>query len=295
MLTEDYIIEVYCVVDEIMKKNVKNRIRLRGTTPELTDGELITMEIVGESMGMDKDTAIHAYFKNHWSHFFPKLGHRTTFARQAANLWKIKLQIQEAIVKKMLLDGGNLSIIDGLPMPICNFRRAKNLKVFRGSAAYGYCAAKDMHYYGFKGHLLIDKSGVVLGFTAAAANVDERDAMFDLVSEAAENILGDKGYICAPETKDDLAQCGKKIHTPLRENMKDDRPKWFVNKLNNKRRLIETVIGQLTDRFNFEKVRARDLWHLTVRTGRKILAHTVDCYINHMLGNPILQFEKILN
>jgi hypothetical protein len=31
------------------------------------------------------------------------------------------------------------------------------------------------------------------------------------------------------------------------------------------RRLVETVIGQLTERFHIEKVRARDTWHLTNR------------------------------
>ncbi len=64
--------------------------------------------------------------------------------------------------------------------------------------------------------------------------------------------------------------------------------------MNDKRRLVETVIGQLSERFNIEEVRARDMWHLTVRIGRKLLAHTVNCFINHTLGNPILQHEKIV-
>ena len=62
------------------------------------------------------------------------------------------------------------------------------------------------------------------------------------------------------------------MHTPLRDNMKDDRPKEVVRNLNNTRRIVETVIGQLSERFRIEKVRARDLWHLTVRAGRKLLA-----------------------
>jgi hypothetical protein len=41
------------------------------------------------------------------------------------------------------------------------------------------------------------------------------------------------------------------------------------------RRLVETVIGQLSEQFHIEKVRARDLWHLTSRSARKILSHTV--------------------
>jgi hypothetical protein len=38
--------------------------------------------------------------------------------------------------------------------------------------------------------------------------------------------------------------------------MRDDRSKKFVKIINNKRRLVENVIWQLSERFNIEKVRA---------------------------------------
>jgi hypothetical protein len=51
-------------------------------------------------------------------------------------------------------------------------------------------------------------------------------------------------------------------------------------------------LKKLAHGVNIEKVRARDMWHLTVRIGRKLLAHTVNCFIDHTLGNSILQLEK---
>ena len=89
MLTEEYIIAVYCLVDEMLKKVVKSKLRQRGPRPKLTDAEVITMEIVGESKGLDMDKNIHSYFRDHWQSLFPKLGNRTTFLRQAANLWAV--------------------------------------------------------------------------------------------------------------------------------------------------------------------------------------------------------------
>jgi hypothetical protein len=50
----------------------------------------LTMEIVGEFLGFDTDQDIWKYFRSHWRHWFPALGSRSTFARQAANLWSIK-------------------------------------------------------------------------------------------------------------------------------------------------------------------------------------------------------------
>ncbi|MDD5463408.1 MAG: IS982 family transposase, partial [Methylococcales bacterium] len=47
-------------------------------------------------------------------------------------------------------------------------------------------------------------------------------------------------------------------------------------------------LGQLTERFHMEKVRARDSQHLTHRFIRKLLAHTVGVFLNQGLGNPPL-------
>lgn len=57
--------------------------------------------------------------------------------------------------------------------------------------------------------------------------------------------------------------------------MEDSRPKGFLGWMKGTRRLIETVIGQLSERFHIEKIRARDLWHEASRFWRKLLAHTV--------------------
>ena len=117
--------------------------------------------------------------------------------------------------------------------------------------------------------------------------------LWEMHSETGSIVLGDKGYICNKTMKAEFGALGILLHTPLRSNMKDDRSPEEVKALNNQRRLIETVIAQLTERFNAEKIRARDLWHLTVRISRKLLAHSINCCINQKYGNPLLQFERI--
>ena len=54
-------------IDDMMKECWKN-IRKRGPGPKLSDAEVITMEIAGESLGMDCDKTIHRYFRDHWRH-----------------------------------------------------------------------------------------------------------------------------------------------------------------------------------------------------------------------------------
>lgn len=91
MPLEDFIIAVFCCVEQMWQKSpMPARLRQRGFAPKLSDSEVITMEIVGEFLGFDSDQQIWKYFRSHWRHWFPSLGSRSTFLRQAANLWYIK-------------------------------------------------------------------------------------------------------------------------------------------------------------------------------------------------------------
>ena len=76
----------------------------------------------------------------------------------------------------------------------------------------------------------------------------------------------------------------------MKETRSDAMIKWLISTC----RLVETVIGQLTERFHIEKVRARKLWHLTNRIARKVLAHTIGMCVNQQMGNPLLQLELVL-
>jgi hypothetical protein len=60
---------------------------------------------------------------------------------------------------------------------------------------------------------------------------------------------GDKGFI-RPLHQAALREVGLNLQTPLRRNMADGRPKGFVHELMRERRLVETVIGQLTEQFH---------------------------------------------
>ena len=56
MPVEDFIIYVYCCVEDVCRTIVTQPLRSRGFMPKLSDAELITMEIVGEFMGKDQDS-----------------------------------------------------------------------------------------------------------------------------------------------------------------------------------------------------------------------------------------------
>jgi hypothetical protein len=108
-----FIVAVLCLVDDRIKSH---RIRQRGPSPKLSDSEVLTIEIVGEFLGLDTDKGIHLFFRRHYGEWFPTLGevHRTTFARQAANLWKVKEGLWQDLLALVPHDP-TFAICDSMP------------------------------------------------------------------------------------------------------------------------------------------------------------------------------------
>jgi len=294
MPLEDFIITVFCWVDEHLKALLgDHRLRQRGFAPKRADSEVITMEGVGEFLGLDTDVGIGKYFRRHWPSWFPQLGSRTPFAQQAAHLWAVKQRLHPQLLIELGAATDPIRRVDGCPLPVCVLTRASPCRVFPEVADFGYCAAKKQYYYGLHGHLLITVDGVITGCTVTPASGDEREALWEWTEGVRGLVIGDKGYLSA-FLQTERATVGIDLQTPLRANRTDPRPPWVVRPLTRTRRRVETVIGQLSEPFHFEKIRSRDVGHLTSRVARKILAHPLGIFINRQVGRSDLQFEGLI-
>ena len=226
-------------------------------------------------------------------YFFPNIPARTKLASQGTNLWAVKQKITERPVQMLDADRDDVHLIDGFPIEVCKRVRAKNRKIFNDEVSYGYCASKDKRFFGFQGHLLISMTGVSVLLSLTPANVDERDAAYDLIEKIAGLLLGDKGYI-KPIFKEDCKAVGIDLQTPLRKNMKDKRLKQFVKLVIRVRRRIGTVIGQLVHYFDIEHCGCRNMWRMTARIARKLLAYNLGVFLNSQAGRPAIQFENLV-
>jgi hypothetical protein len=270
------------------------RLRQGGFMPALTDPEAITIEIFGEIMGKGSDKEIYDYTRTHWGEWFPKLGSRSVFVRQTANLWRIK-QLMMGKLSAENTQGQDLYLCDGFPMPICHPKRVRRHKTdLAHDAAFGFCAAKDLHYFGFKGHILTTQKGAIKGFEMTPANGDERPVLQELCDPLeGGDIFADKGLI-STELTQILAAKGINLHTPLRKNMPDQRPPEFVSQIMNVRRKVETVIGQLVSRFSIQSIRAKTSFTYQAKVIRKLLAHSIAFSLTLSISpdNP-LQFDNL--
>lgn len=268
---EEVIIGLYIKLEKACGEVLAGRrLRQRGPDARLTVAEVLTIEVFSEMQGHHDDTSIWRYTKAHWQEWFPALGSYSAFAKQCANLWWVR----EQVLGHLFPAHDTVHITDGVPLPVCHRIRAGRSRCFRQEASYGYCAAKDELYYGFKGHILISLDAQIVGFTLTPANVDEREVLAHYKGTLKGMLIGDKGLLCK-QRQQELAAWGIDLQTPLRNNMIDNRPNAWVRQLMKIRRRVETVIGQLTEHFQLNACKAKNVWHLTAKLHRKILAYNL--------------------
>ncbi len=294
---EEFMIAVYCLIDELLAELGADpdwrRIRQRGPAPTLADAEVLTMEAVGEFLGLDQDTAIYQYFRREHPSVFPALRriHRTTFARQAANLWVVKERVWDGLRDHLLHDPA-LSFVDSVPTPVCRFGRAYTCARFRGEAAFGHDTGSKATFYGFRHHLRITWPGVVAAVSVAPANVHDRDLVPEVVAGATGHVIGDRNY-WDPRLTADLVPAGISLRAPFKKRATDPDPAGSTRLIRLRWR-IETVAAQLVERYHLKRIWARDAWHLTSRVLRKVLSHTIAVSLCLQRGHPPLSFAQLL-
>jgi hypothetical protein len=162
------IVTVFCLVDDWL---AGQRLRQRGPRPTLAGSEVLTIEWVGEFLGIDTDIGRYQYFRSHWGDWFPGLRrvHRTSFARQAANLWAVKAQLHRDLLSRIEFDPA-VSLVDSVAIAICRFARADRCRRLRELAAWGHDEAAKQTYLGLRAHLRVCWPGVILDGRLAPAN-----------------------------------------------------------------------------------------------------------------------------
>jgi hypothetical protein len=295
---EELTIAVYCLLDALLEELHADpdwhRVRQRGPAPVLADAEVLTMEVVGEFLGLDQDVAIYRYFRCAHPDWFPALRqvHRTTFARQAANLWAVKEQVWGRLLDQVAHDP-TLAFVDSVPTPVCRFGRAYGCRRFRGQAAFGRDPGSKATFYGFRHHLRICWPGVVTTVSVAPANVHDTELVPELVEGATGQVIGDRNY-WAPKLTAALEPAGIKLLAPFKKRATDPDPAGST-RLTRVRWRIETVAAQLVERFHLKRLWARDAWHLTSRVLRKVLSHTIAVGLCLEHGHPPLAFAHLLD
>jgi Transposase DDE domain len=290
----DFLLHVFCLVDDLYRDLVRRPLRSRGPRrTALTDSEVITIELVGEFLGLDHDKGLLGHFRRYHAAEFPGLlrVHRTTFARQAANLYAVKRQMHARLAER-LAAREPVWLVDSLPVHACAFGRAGFARRFRGEAGYGRDHTRRGLMDGFRLHARSTREGAIVAFDLAPANVSDLAMVDQLGPPPGSAGVGDRSY-WSPRVRDELASAGVTFLAPFQSRKADPDP-GRSRRLARVRWVIETAFGQLAERFRMKRTWARDLWHLSHRVIRKVLGHTAAVWINVAFGRSALDFDGLV-
>ena len=285
-----FMIAVYCLIEDQI---AGQRLRKRGPQPTLRDSEVLTMEVVGEFLGMDTESNIFTHFRRHYADWFPGLRKitRTAFTRQAANLWKVKQELWHTVAQTIPHDP-YISIVDSFPVPVCRFARAPRCRSFGEVAAFGHDEVARQTYYGLRAHVRLAWPGVLVDCALAPANIHDTQGAEEVLQGVAGFVLADRNY-WKPELSQRLKNYGLYLLAPYKSAKRQKQP--WPRFLTHMRYRIETTFGQLVERFHAKRIWARDLWHLTSRWMRKFLSHTLAVYFCFLADIPYLSFAKLVS
>lgn len=286
---EDFCLWMYVVVDELWPA-VAPLCERPGPAPACSDSELVTMVLVGECRGWDEETDLVRAWRARRD-VFPVVPERSRANRRRRALAPAINALRQLTLRLLDLAADRQCAIDSLPVPALRFHLVPSSPAVgtwqAHGAAFGKVTTKQQTIFGSKLQRLVTLNGVILDCLLAPANVNDLDAGAELLAKHRDLLVrGDKAYLSAPVAADLLATAGITLLTVPRKNQRVQLPPALAALQTRWRQIVETVNGQLADRFHSEENHAHSFDGLCARLYSKLTAHTLAVYLNRLLGNP---------
>ena len=106
-------------------------------------------------------------------HALPELAmiEYSRFTRRIKQLGPVLQAIRQGLLS--WTTPGSIAIIDSYPLPLCQYVRNFHACAFAGYADIGYNATKKQHFYGFKVHMAVTPSGLILNYVVTPASLSD--------------------------------------------------------------------------------------------------------------------------
>lgn len=300
---DDLCLYIYCIVDDLLTelRQLRSDLKRPGPMPRCTDSELIAMTLIGECMGWDCECTLLRHMAA-YANLFPRQPGQSRFNRRRRLLAEVTNLIRQRLLEGMDLAQDRDCLLDSIPVPVVSFHlvphsraSAAGVEWSAHEAAFGYCASRKQHLYGYKLQLLTSSAGLILDYELAPANYTDLDVGSELLEGYQDLVvIADKGYISEPVADDLWRYHGIRLLTPKRRNQHVQLSPVLTHLLKRMRQIIETVNAQLNAQFHIETNLAHTFGGLRARLHSKLTAHTLCIFINRLIGNPnFLQIKQL--
>lgn len=283
----DLCLHLFVLIDDHYAA-LPSALKPRGEQARCSDSELLTMLVVSECMGWQRETEHVSQWARHRD-LFPHQPDRTRVNRRRRALIATLTALRCRILATLDLAHDRQCVIDSLPVPVMGFHLvpgANNAGRWHGwGADFGRVCTKQQTIFGYKLHLLVTLGGVIRDYVLAPAHAHDVGVAPELLSGHDDLVvLGDKGYIDAALAAALWAQHRVALLTPLRRNQRGAQAQGRVSLWNGLRQVIETVNAQLTEQLGIGRHGAHSLAGLGARLEAKLTAHTLCIAVNWQGG-----------
>ena len=272
MLTEDKIIRIYCIIDDILKGVGHQEDNRR----KVSDSEIITTALVSALyFGGHLDNS-RGFMK--MTKLVPDMLDKSRFNRRLHQLSDLLFGIFYQIgnyLKSMA--GASEYVIDSFPVAVCDNIRISRCKLLKGKQWRGKQCSMRRYFYGVKVQVLVNDQGIPVEFGFVPGCESDVQALKKLpLSVAAESkIYGDAAYTDY-QTEDDMreAELVELMIQRKSNSLRKDEP-WIRFIKEQMRKGIETSFSEIKALF-LRKIHAVTFKGFLLKLVMFILAFTLN-------------------
>lgn len=264
-----------------------------GSKPIFSDSEVLTLLIAMDYLPFPGETQFLGYVRANYLALFPKLVDQSQFNRRARGLRLVLEELRRYWAVSLGVTNETQFLLDSKPVPVVGYKRSKRHSQFAGSAGYGQCVSKKLHYFGYKLITLTTLTGLPVMYELVAANTDERDAAETIVAYLADcDLFADKGFLGGEWQAEIRAQTGNRVWTAKKVNQAQQNPLAFDRLLNSVRERIEGTFNEIqnTGR-NVERLLTKTIVGLCTRVIAKMTSHALKYLLRRDFGIDVQTFE----
>jgi hypothetical protein len=262
-MNDSYIVTVFVLIDDLLQV-MDYQDDSRAT---MSGAEIMTVAVLAAK-----------YFQNHHEralYVLAQLGYVTALSVSRFNRRLHALGDCFESVLGVLGQLGNqqqVFIIDSSPLPVCHTQRAERCTKVTGDQYWGYCATKQVYFFGWKLHLVCTVDGIPVSFDVLPASHHDLCPVQHLLADlpAGAWVLADKAYNSAHDEQLAWVHSRVRLIPKRRRNMSpNDQPDARLLKAH--RSMIETVYSQL-EKMGIQRLHARTTRGFAVKVLASLLA-----------------------
>jgi hypothetical protein len=293
---DDLLTIMYVLIDDWYQQHGRHLLRGQpGVKPVCSDSEVITLLLAMDFVPFPGETQFLGFIRANYLPLFPQLPDQSQFHRRARALRLLVEALRRTWLHQLAVTAETVFLLDTKPIPVVGYKRSNRRSAFAGSANDGYCASRNMHYFGYKLVTLTTLDGLPVVYELVPANTDERAAAETVLGSLSGcTIVADKGFIGAHWHVLIAAQTGNQIWTVKRRNQRCQNPKAVDRWLKSIRERIEGAFNEIqnTGR-NIERLLAKTVLGVSTRVIAKMTSHTLKYVLRQCFGIDVQTFEVV--